>query len=472
MALETGNWYEYNGSSTLHSYSINFPTDWKVYEVSEDEIGFAPIEDNDDYIYLVKEFEGISFDQAINAEVDSSVALSETIDLIFPTIKGDIVAKKATFYDGQDEAEFFITYLRHGSLIVALKGSHQDYPSISEAITNSFKFTDDWHHYIDLQDNYSFIFPTKFQTNTLANGIEVVEDATIVFQVLKYENTQIDEVADLAEGSSENLLSQEEIVFHGIDKAIKGQYKNSSKNKKFSRIFVEKDGDSFSLTDKNIESNYPHLDYYDEYITEMLESFEFFELADKKDYSPFKNFPDVRDDHLNVNAINTLFEEKVIEGYPDGNFKPDGEINRAELTKMIVASQVKPDPAIYSDCFPDVAEEWFAPYICYAKERNWVEGYPNGKFKPDNKINRVEALKIILEVLFDGVMSKNELRNIKVQDVEVEEWYGKYFIFADNNELLDKQHADLEEDDYYYYYPDYNITRKEVAETIYRAQQL
>ncbi|MDA1060748.1 MAG: S-layer homology domain-containing protein [bacterium] len=470
-SMETGNWYQYNGSSTLHSYSISFPTDWKVYEISKYNAGFAPKETNDEYFYSIREFEGISFDQAINATLDSSISLEKVEDEIFPTIKGDLIAKNATYYDGEKDSEFNVTYLRHGSLIVALTGNEDEYSEIAEAIKGSFKFTDDWHHYIDLKDNYSFIFPTKFEINTLSNGIELVDDTTI-FQVLKYEDINIDKVAGHAEGANASLLSQEQIVFHGLKKAIKAEYKDSGKGKKFNRIFVEKNGDSFSLTDTNVESNYPHSDYYDQYIVEILESFEFYELEGDEAYSPFKNFPDLRDDHPNAEAVNSLFETKVIQGYPDGNFKPDGEINRAELTKMIVGSLTKPDPSIHSDCFPDVKKEWFAPYICYAKERGWVEGYPDGKFKPDDKVNRVEAMKIILEALFDGVMSKDKLLNNKVKDIDTDEWYGKYFVFADNKNLLDKQHIDDEYGGYYYYFPNDNITRKEVAETIYRAQQL
>lgn len=44
------------------------------------------------------------------------------------------------------------------------------------------------------------------------------------------------------------------------------------------------------------------------------------------------------------------------------------------------------DENLYENCFEDVEDEWFAPYVCYAKEKGWVTGYPDGTFKPENNV--------------------------------------------------------------------------------------
>ena len=81
----------------------------------------------------------------------------------------------------------------------------------------------------------------------------------------------------------------------------------------------------------------------------------------------------------------------------------------------------------------------------------------------------MEAIKIILEVLFSSkIDSREKLMDKTVVDIELDEWYAKYFIFADNRKLLDKHHVQ-ENSIGYSYFPDKNITRKEVAEMIYRA---
>ncbi len=86
-------------------------------------------------------------------------------------------------------------------------------------------------------------------------------------------------------------------------------------------------------------------------------------------------FADVPETDPNAVAIDFLQESEVIKGYEDGSFKPEGEINRAELMKILVEAQgVTPDPEEYKDCFTDIKDEWFAPYVCYAKEMEWVSG--------------------------------------------------------------------------------------------------
>lgn len=463
-SFDTSSWYQYNGASTLHSYAIKFPTDWKVISINDEQFGFTPISDKEETLfYEITEFEGYTFEQAINFYLDTDIEINESNDIILPTAKEDLIARQVSYSD------FLVTFVKRGTLILGLKADLKTYPDIVAAMTGSFKFTDNWHQYIDFADNYAFIFPASYTINSLDNGVEIV-DSNAIFTVLKYEDTASDEIAEAAKKNGESFISQESIFFHGLD-AITAEYRNNSANKKLSRILVKHGNDYFALTDLNIDENFPHLNYYDEYIAEMLESFEFFDVEVAGGYFTFQNFPDVRDNHPNATAINGLFNSKVINGYPDGTFQPDGEINRAELTKMVVATKVKPDPDVYNNCFPDVKEEWFAPYICYAKEREWVEGYPNGKFKPEANVNRVEALKIILQAIFDGVPSKDVLHDDSVLDIDTQAWYAKYFIFADNKDLLDKQHI-ITDNDGYYYLPEDNMTRKEVAETIYRAQDL
>ncbi|MBP9770597.1 S-layer homology domain-containing protein, partial [Candidatus Gracilibacteria bacterium] len=122
-------------------------------------------------------------------------------------------------------------------------------------------------------------------------------------------------------------------------------------------------------------------------------------------------------------------------------------------------------------CFPDVQKEWFAPYICYAKDHKWISGFADGKFHPNDKVTRVESIKIIVNGFFNGKIIPEKLENTSINDIKVSEWYGKYFIFADNRDLLDKQHI-VKNGSNYAYLPLKNITRKEVAEIIFRIKNL
>lgn len=112
----------------------------------------------------------------------------------------------------------------------------------------------------------------------------------------------------------------------------------------------------------------------------------------------FAAFNDVASSHANAEAIAYVQAKNIVSGYADGTFKADASINRAELTKIIVSALFTPAG---SNCFPDVHEEWFAPYVCAAKERGIIGGYPDGTFKPEKNISFAEAAKIIA-VAFDN----------------------------------------------------------------------
>jgi hypothetical protein len=108
-------------------------------------------------------------------------------------------------------------------------------------------------------------------------------------------------------------------------------------------------------------------------------------------------YPDVPTDHRSAVAINTLQSSGIMRGYPDGSFGPEVTLNRAELMKLLVESSgEQPDAEYYSECFPDVQREWFAPFVCYAAEQEWVSGYPDGTFQPGRPVNTAEALKMLV----------------------------------------------------------------------------
>lgn len=108
-------------------------------------------------------------------------------------------------------------------------------------------------------------------------------------------------------------------------------------------------------------------------------------------------FPDVRVTHPAFDAIVSLYEEGVINGYPDGTFRPAGGINRAELIKIIMLGFHDQEILGETDCFADVRDEWFAPAVCAAKRLGWISGYADGTFRPDQLVNRAEAMKIVTE---------------------------------------------------------------------------
>lgn len=111
-------------------------------------------------------------------------------------------------------------------------------------------------------------------------------------------------------------------------------------------------------------------------------------------------FSDVAADHPDADAIAYVQSQGIVSGYPDGTYRPDQPINRAEFTKIIVGAQfgAAADGACAGGSpFADIpAGAWYAGDVCLAKEKGVIAGYPDGTFKPDANVNFAEAAKIIV----------------------------------------------------------------------------
>lgn len=446
---DTKNWYEYNNSFNYHPFNIKFPSDWQVRTIDEQLQGFAPKNKyKEPPVLLLQEFTGQSYETVIDYYRDTDTSLMSVTDILLSVNNDELLGKKAVYQEKSSDNIVSISLFKRGSSIVAIVPQSDDYEEIFDAMVQSFYFSDDWHAYLDFEDGYTIIFPDKFALKTFDYGIEIKAKiiGDPIFTITKKENSGLESISE----------KSKQIDFHDIENAATD----------LEQILIEKNGHLFVLTNTGKNS-----DYYNEYVEEMMESFEFFDVALEEDVNSYQNFTDIKDVHPNAKAINSLFKSKVIGGYEDGTFRPDAEISRAELTKMIVASKTTPGKSEYHDCFTDVKVEWFASYICYAKVKGWIEGYSTGSFNPDAKISRSEAIKIILSGFFGKINSKEILKDQSVSDIKLEEWYAKYYIFADNRNLLDKQHV-KKKTDTYHYYPSANITRKEIAEMIYRIKNL
>lgn len=169
-------------------------------------------------------------------------------------------------------------------------------------------------------------------------------------------------------------------------------------------------------------------------------------------------FNDLEVLHKNFAAIHFLKNEGVLSGYEDGSFKPDNTVNRAELLKILVEGQgVTPDEQQYQNCFPDVTTEWYAKYVCYAKEEGWVSGYPDGTFRPADAVNKVEALKMLLNS--QDIDTDEELESA-FTDVSDSDWFAEYVKTAEELGLLEENDR--------FFFPDAERTRAGIAEELYR----
>ncbi|MDO5037482.1 MAG: S-layer homology domain-containing protein [Tissierellia bacterium] len=112
---------------------------------------------------------------------------------------------------------------------------------------------------------------------------------------------------------------------------------------------------------------------------------------------PKTAFMDLEPSRWSSKAISQLSGLGLIEGYPDGTFRPQDPISRAEF--LALATRFRPlEPG--GPGFKDVPEtHWAQAPIQSASAAGWIEGYPDGTFRPDQGISRAEVVKIVNKIL-------------------------------------------------------------------------
>lgn len=110
------------------------------------------------------------------------------------------------------------------------------------------------------------------------------------------------------------------------------------------------------------------------------------------------NFKDLSNTRWSATAISYMNELGLIKGYPDGTFKPEKSITRAEFAAMATRFANLFGGGL--QCFVDVPyTHWANDVIAKAASAGWVSGYPDGTFKPENKITRAEVVSITNRML-------------------------------------------------------------------------
>ncbi|MBU1017502.1 S-layer homology domain-containing protein [Patescibacteria group bacterium] len=155
--------------------------------------------------------------------------------------------------------------------------------------------------------------------------------------------------------------------------------------------------------------------------------------------------------HQYKTAVEYLLNKKIVQGYDDGTFRPDNLINRAEFMKIVIGAKYSQDYISVSsggNCFSDVRAEWFAPYVCIAKDEGIVGGYPDGTFQPGQNISFAEAAKILAETYGLNVTKGGS-------------WYEGYVKALQENNYIPSTVGTVGK----------TITRAEMAELIWRIKE-
>ncbi|MFA5105089.1 MAG: S-layer homology domain-containing protein [Candidatus Margulisiibacteriota bacterium] len=163
---------------------------------------------------------------------------------------------------------------------------------------------------------------------------------------------------------------------------------------------------------------------------------------------------DVKGDYFAKDPITYLNKLGLMKGYSDGSFKPEQNINRAELVTLLVKAKGYPIAPLSKKPFTDMpASNWAAGFASVAAKEGLVKGYPDGSFKPSKNVSRAEAAVIISRF---SSASLEEVTFSPYTDVAADNWAIKDIVYAKKKGMLSYIIGlGLE--------PNKNITRGEVA---------
>lgn len=174
-------------------------------------------------------------------------------------------------------------------------------------------------------------------------------------------------------------------------------------------------------------------------------------------------FTDVSSDYKYYQAISYLQENGIVEGYADGSFRPEQEVNRAEALKIILLGSDVLVPEIQEqEIFPDVPYgTWYAKFAAKAKNLGIVSGDSGtGMFRPGDTVNLAEIMKILLET---NSVETSAPEVAPYADVPADSWFAPYFAYAFSISLL-PQGADENVE------PSTPVTRGLMAQLMYQLE--
>ena len=109
------------------------------------------------------------------------------------------------------------------------------------------------------------------------------------------------------------------------------------------------------------------------------------------------DFSDVAADAWYCSSVSTLSRMGIIAGYPDGTFRPNAPITRAEFAAIATRFDNNGDKTPVS--FTDIIGHWAEGEITVAANHGWVSGYGDNTFRPQNQITRAETMSLVNRVL-------------------------------------------------------------------------
>lgn len=152
------------------------------------------------------------------------------------------------------------------------------------------------------------------------------------------------------------------------------------------------------------------------------------------------NFSDVAKGKWYNRAISTLANAGIVKGDPAGTYRPGDPITRAEMAAIIARFG---DFKEGGKTFNDISGHWAQKYIELAASNGWINGNPDGTFKPNNKITRAETVAMINRVLDRQTKDVSDLLPVSQMtnwsdNMDTAKWYYRDMQEATNNHKAER----------------------------------
>ena len=141
-----------------------------------------------------------------------------------------------------------------------------------------------------------------------------------------------------------------------------------------------------------------------------------------------KDYKDLPEDHWAYKQIQILTDFNVVVGYPDGNYRPDQQVTRAEFATMVVKAFEQQNAEIVKPVkFTDVSDkDWFYGMVQRAVMFDLLKGYPDGHFDPYGTVSRGHVISTTVNALTTETISNQKaveiLENSYSDYKEIPDW--------------------------------------------------
>ena len=182
------------------------------------------------------------------------------------------------------------------------------------------------------------------------------------------------------------------------------------------------------------------------------------------------NYSDVDLQNWFNKAVASMTAGEYVNGYPNGTFLPNQKITRAEFVTIVVRFLEGERDA--ENPFTDIDGHWAQKYILSAVDAGWIDGYPDGTFRPQEPIKRDEAMKIMNTILHRGINEESELGDPVMfpDNADSSAWYYYEVIEATNNHETEGERPDEDWDSNECEY-EYDIQKYERPDSVEPAPQ-